>query len=292
MKTTFTTIVQKGVEEHWGQNDQFTWSGARIAGALMLLFAAGGAAAPESGPSFSCVHVTSKVNKLICSSPKLSALDRQLAMLFNNMQGQPLDQTKLRHDEDRWLGALQRDCSEAACVQTRYEKRIATLKEESLTVASPAAYEQTRPFPAPEPLWKAARAMLGRSCTYAANVAGPMIPEFTRPVRFLPVILSGGVTVVAERHGVRFAFLTMTADNGACEIEDVVALPASTVPDRFLQCSNIDPQISGFGVRNLVTHRLDAFWEVSAEQHKLIRIPMGVLAIEKSVRCQTPETGE
>ena len=187
---------------------------------------------------------------------------------------------------------MQRECSDAACVQTSYEERIAELKDESLRVASPAAYEQTLPFPTPEPLWRAVRAMVGRPCTYVANVAGPVIPEFTRSVRFLPVILSGGVTVVAEREGVRFAFLTNTGENNACEIDDVVALPASAVPDRFLQCSNIDPQISGFGVRNGTTHKLDAFWEVSAEQHKLIRVAMGVLAIEKSVRCRQPETGE
>ncbi|MGA8025505.1 MAG: hypothetical protein WB992_00040 [Bryobacteraceae bacterium] len=292
MNPSFSTFVEMGIGEHMARNDRFLWSGARIAGTLIVLLAAVGGAAPESGPSFSCAHVTSKVNKLICGSPKVSALDRQLAMLFNNMQGQPLDRKGLRQDEDRWLGALQRECSDDACVQTRYEERIAELKDESLRVASPAAYDETLPFPAPEPLWKAARAMVGRSCTYAANVAGPVIPEFTRSVRFLPVILSGGVTVVAEKDGARFAFLTKTADDGACEIEDVVALPASAIGGRFLQCSNIDPQISGFGVRNGATQKLDAFWEVSAKQHILIRVPLGVLAIENSVRCRQPETGE
>ncbi len=34
----------------------------------------------DTGPSFSCAHVTSQVNKLICGTPELSRLDRQLVL--------------------------------------------------------------------------------------------------------------------------------------------------------------------------------------------------------------------
>ena len=274
------------------RNLSLIWPSVLPGAALMVSFAVTPAAAQETGPSFSCAHVTSQVNELICGSPKLSALDRQLAVVFTNMEGQPIDHKKLREDESRWLAALQRDCSDAKCVQTRYEERIAELKDMSLRVASPAAYQETLPFPAPGALWNAARAMVGTSCAHEANTVGPMIPGFTRSARFLAVILADDVTVVGERMGVRFAFLTRTLDGGGCEIEDVVTLPTSATGDRFLQCSNIDPPISGFGVRDGATHKLVAFWEVESERHKLSRVPMGVLAIEGSVRCQQPETGE
>jgi uncharacterized protein YecT (DUF1311 family) len=233
------------------------------------------------GPSFSCAHVTSQVNKLICGSSKLSALDRELVDVFNNMRGQPIDQKKLRLDENAWLAAMQRDCADAACVESRYEARIAELKDQSLRAASPAAYEETRPFPAPASLMAEAKALIGKACEY---------PGFTKPARFLPVILAGGTTVVRERAGVRFAFLQVSAPS--CEIRDVVALPATAVGDRFLQCSVIDPAMTGFGVRNAQTHGLDGFWAVDGDTHKIERVAMGVLGIEKAVKCQQPESGE
>jgi hypothetical protein len=71
-----------------------------------------------------------------------------------------------------------------------------------------------------------------------------------------------------------------------------VALPAAAIGARFLQCSVTDPMLNGFGVRNAQTHGLDAFWSVDPDTHKFNRVPMTVLGIEKSVKCQQPETGE
>jgi hypothetical protein len=247
----------------------------------------------DTGPSFSCAHVTSQVNKLICGSNALSSLDRELANVFNNMRGQPLDQKKLRLDENAWLAGLQRDCQDVACIQNSYQARLAALREQSLQAASPAAYAETRPFFAPAGLLSQARALVGTPCSYEHNVAGPIIPGFAPAARFLPVILAGGVTVVREKDGARFAFLTFSPAGGSsCEIRDVVALPATAVGDRFLQCSVIDPALNGFGVRNLRTHQLDGFWSIDAESRKIARVAMGVLGIEKAVKCQQPESGE
>lgn len=249
--------------------------------------------AQETGPSFSCAHVTSKVNHLICTSAVLSALDRELANVFQNMRGQPLDQKKLRSDEDAWLAALHHDCQDAACIQQRYEARLAQLRVQSLQAASPAAYAETRPFAVPAALLAEAQALVGTPCSYQKNVVGPVIPGFATAARFLPVILAGGVTVVRQKDGRRFAFLTFSAPgSGSCEIRDVAALPASAVGDRFLQCSVADPALSGFGVRNGTTHALDGFWSVDPDTHKMERVAMGVLGIEKAVKCRQPESGE
>jgi len=264
----------------------------RVAFVLALATAAFAQDQP-TGPSFSCAHVTSQVNKLICASPALSALDRQLATVFNNMRGQPLDQTKLQSDENAWLASMRRDCTDEACVQRKYEERLAALRDQSLRVASPAVYEETRPFPAPAAAMAQAQALVGKPCAYRENVAGPIVPGFEGASRFLPVTLAGGVIVVREKDGARFAFLTFSPPGqSGCEIRDVVALPQSASGDRFLQCSSLDPQLSGFGVRNATTHALDAFWSVDGETHKINRVPMGVLGIAKAVKCQQPETGE
>jgi uncharacterized protein YecT (DUF1311 family) len=249
--------------------------------------------AADTGPSFSCAHVTSQVNKLICGSSALSALDRDLALVFGNMQGQPIDQQQLKADQKAWLAALLRDCQDEACIKGRYETRIAALREQSLRAASPAAYEETRPFPTPAPLLAQARALVGTACSYQPGVAGPVIPGFPKAARFQPVILAGGTTVVREKDGARFAFLVFSPPGAnGCQIRDVVALPASAVGDRFLQCSATDPAVTGFGVRNAQTHGLDGFWSVDANTHKIERVAMSVLGIEKSVKCRQPETGE
>jgi len=241
------------------------------------------------GPSFSCAHVTSQVNKLICGSAALSALDRELADVFSNMQGQPLDQKKLQAEERAWLAAMLKDCADEACIETRYKARIAELRAESLKAASPAAYAETRPFPAPAATMALARAQLGKPCSYQPNVAGAVIPGFPKTARFLDVILAAGTVTVREKAGTRLAFLISSE---GCHILDVVALPASAAGDRFLQCFVADPALSGFGVRNASTHGLDGFWAVDAETQKIERVAMGVLGIEKVVRCQQPERGE
>ena len=258
---------------------------------LAVAVATFGAQAQESGPSFSCGHVSSQVNKLICASSKLSALDRELAMVFNNMRGQPIDQKKLRSDEDAWLASLQRDCSDEACIQKKYEQRLAALRDQSLQVASPAQYAETRPFPAPAALWEQAHALVGKPCSYQPNIVGPVIAGFEAAPHFLPVILAAGVTVVRQKEGVLFAFL-ISPGASKCEVEDVVTLPASTSSGRFLQCSVPDPPLTGFGIRNAKTHGLDAFWSVNPDTHKMDRVAMGVLSIEKAIKCQQPETGE
>jgi hypothetical protein len=42
-----------------------------------------------------------------------------------------------------------------------------------------------------------------------------------------------------------------------------------------------DPELNGFGVRNLETHGLDGFWAVDKETHKLDQIAIGVLGWRK-----------
>jgi uncharacterized protein YecT (DUF1311 family) len=257
-----------------------------------LLLSLLASAQTQTGPSFSCAHVTSQVNKIICASPALSALDRDLANVFTNMQGQPIDHKKLQSDEQAWLASLLHDCKDESCIETRYKARLAELRNQSLHTASPATYDETRPFPASPELLKQAQSLIGKSCSYQPNVAGAVIPGFTKAQRFLDVIFAAGVATVREKQGTRFAFLIASSPDNACHILDVVTLPATAVGDRFLQCSNFDPALNGFGVRNAKTHALDGFWAINPETHKIDRVPVGVLGIEKSIRCQQPENGE
>ena len=46
------------------------------------------------GPSFDCARVTSQVNRTICASPELSALDRQLADHYRVLLAQSGDEAR------------------------------------------------------------------------------------------------------------------------------------------------------------------------------------------------------
>ena len=59
-----------------------------FAAAAMLIAGFTVHTASAAAPSFDCAKVTSAVNKLICTSPELSALDAKLARDFDNTKFQ------------------------------------------------------------------------------------------------------------------------------------------------------------------------------------------------------------
>ena len=241
-------------------------------------------------PSFPCVHVTSPVNKLICSTPRLAQLDQELAVVFDNMQGQPIDHKKLRTDEYAWIATLQRDCSDIACIEAHYRARLHVLQHESLQVASPASYEETRPFPVPADLLAMVADRIGKRCGSGAGLIDASIPGFHRENRFQPILGDGFVVVVRQGGSHKFAFLPTSAQNKPqCWVRDAAALPSGVSSSSFLQCSSDDPQTSGFGVRDLSHGNLIAFWAVRKGQATFARVPIKILGIEKSVRCSQPE---
>ena len=168
--------------------------------------------------------------------------------------------------------------------------RIKELADESLRAASPAAYEETRPFPAPENVAAEGGAAIGTACASSAQGLGPIVAGFTVPPRFIPVVSKAGLIAVREKGGVRFAFL-LSMDDGNCQIRDAVVLPAQTTGDTFLQCAVVDPPLAGFGVRDPKTHGLYAFWSIEADT-QIHRVPMGVLGVQGNVKCHQPESGE
>ena len=268
----------------------------RLTGASLLLFFAALPwhlrAQQSDGPSFSCAHVTSQVNRLICSSPHLATLDRELALVFNNMQGQPVDHKHLHASEDAWLAAMHRDCQDATCVESRYMARLRALRDVSLQVASPAAYEETRPFPAPDSIRLKAEESVGKPCTTRAGLVDASIPGFQLATSFLPVFGTGYVIVVRQSSGHLFAFLISSASSSeGCLVRDEIALPPILRASRFLQCSNAEPPLTGFGIRDEMS-ALIAFWTIDATELGLQRVPTRVMGIETTIRCRQPESAD
>jgi uncharacterized protein YecT (DUF1311 family) len=250
---------------------------------LIVLSAAHTASA--AAPSFDCAKVTSAVNRMICASPELSALDAKLARDFDNTKFQGGIAAKaLRAEEDAWLRNVRDACADAACLKSAYEARDAALLDESERAASPAAYDETRPFPVDPARLADARSLVGKSCT---TVSGGL-PGYATPKGFLNVLLNGDVVLPMEKGGARFAFLIAGQASQACKIIDVVALPDAAHADSFLACSIVDMDSYGFGMRLAGHKEVVGYWTVM--DGRLMRQPIGVLG--GNMHCQEPESGE
>jgi len=252
-------------------------------------------AAPSdaSGPSFDCGRVHSGINKLICATPDIAALDRKLAADFNNAKYQGgSDGSTLQAAEDAWLRDIRNKCADATCLRNAYQARDAKILDDSLRAASPASYADTRPFPVDPATWSEARSFVGQSCSSNPRDIHIARPGFSTPKGFLVIIGPGGFFVEAlEKNATRFAFLVRVAGtSGACTIRDVAALPPPDKANAYLQCS-IDDIGMGPGMRRAGKSDVVAFWTIDAEKSALQRQPVNVLG-QGTIRCQQPESGE
>jgi uncharacterized protein YecT (DUF1311 family) len=247
-------------------------------------------------PGFDCARAKSHVERVICATPELAKLDAQLGDIFLNMSGQTgLDARALRRDEDRWLLKVRGACSDVACLEIAYQKRIGTLKDRSLQTASPVAYAETRPFPAEPSLLANARSFLGKSCDLLLQPSNASASGYLPVKGFLPVVTATASVQAFAKERSRFAFLMANSADGQCRIRDVVALPDPSIANALLQCDSPesdDSAMTGIGMRLVGDRKVVAYWSIDTQANKLDRLPLGVLGVENTMRCREPETGE
>jgi uncharacterized protein len=263
----------------------------------LLLVLCGSAPALADGPSFDCSRVTATVTKTICANPTLSALDRKLADDFNNIHAQgDIDAKALDADESKWLRDVRNRCTTTACIEKAYQDRDAALLDQSLKAASPAAYAETRPFPAAASTYAAAKSLVGASCNSRdlPNSAG-----FTATADYRPILLGPDWEVLPRmKDGTWFAFLFDLRKADDCRITDVVTLPGPNLADAWLSCTvpaddgSSTPQSIGAGMRLGGKKELVGYWDVAEGQAKLMREPIDLLDWSSTMVCRQPETGD
>ena len=242
-----------------------------------------------AGPSFDCRRATSEVNRMICASSELSALDRKLASDYESTVHQGnIDGKKLQLEEGRWLRETRNACTTEACLKSAYRAQDEAILDMSLRAASPAAYDDSRPFLAPVPALSAARALIGTSCD-----GGPSQPlAGTSSIKgFHPVIAREGYVVPLSVSGYPFAFWLVRSEStpSQCIVREVAALPPPGAGTRFMQCHLSDVS-HGFAVRSSTGSTL-AYWSIADGPVALRREPIHVIG-EQDLHCQAPETGE
>ncbi len=80
-------------------------------------------------PSFNCRHARTRSEKMICSSPRLAAQDRQMASLYYDLMAgaDPATRGHLRRSRDAFLGRREQ-CRSENCVGSTYASRMAELR--------------------------------------------------------------------------------------------------------------------------------------------------------------------
>ena len=80
--------------------------------------------------SFNCRRATSQVNRMICASESLAALDREMSAVFNSARDRADPSVRDALDDSRvdFLNRKQR-CSSEACIARVYQERIADLED-------------------------------------------------------------------------------------------------------------------------------------------------------------------
>jgi uncharacterized protein len=264
--------------------------------ALAFLIAALPAAHAQNAPSFNCAKAALAVEQMICADPALAAADRDLADTYNNISHQGgINAKKLRLEEDAWLANTRNKCTDKACIEAAYASRKAQLLDESQQAASPAAYVETRPFPAPAAALAIATAEIGKACG-AIGFGGQPPPPFSTIPNFLIITLPGHYIMPLRIAGTRFAFALTSTPQG-CTINDVVTLAPPDTADQFLLCAPADASLglapAGAGMRKSGSPTNIAYWDIDPATNRFIREPLSVLALDQSgLRCQQPETGD
>ena len=105
-----------------------------LATTLLLLVVEATRAQAQGGPSFDCAKASTPVERTICKSPELAKVDRDLATAYAALAAKLGGAAKdhLVKDQQRWVGNRNRACTgedAAACLKSRYENRLALLKE-------------------------------------------------------------------------------------------------------------------------------------------------------------------
>ncbi|WP_333878029.1 lysozyme inhibitor LprI family protein [Methylobacter sp.] len=120
---------------------QFVWI---ILGALSL-----GTIAQAA--SFDCGKASSKIEKLICSSPKLSALEDDFDKTYKAVQSNSSREEvqRLITDQRQWLKGARNACGDEACLTQAYSSRIEEIKPASGNVVTPLAKITTHELLAP-----------------------------------------------------------------------------------------------------------------------------------------------
>lgn len=102
---------------------------------LCLLFLFGGPSAHAS--DIQCERPDHDVEKMICASPELTALDEEMTTLYRRIEseiagvdgetGKPIN--RIKDEQTIWITTVRNRCASARCLEDAYHERMARMRE-------------------------------------------------------------------------------------------------------------------------------------------------------------------
>ncbi|HBD33653.1 MAG TPA: DUF1311 domain-containing protein, partial [Cupriavidus sp.] len=77
--------------------------------------------------SFDCAKASTKIEKLICSTPETAAADKRLGAAFAAARQKAADPQQLKAQQMDWIKQQRNVCSDAACVLKVTDDRVQQL---------------------------------------------------------------------------------------------------------------------------------------------------------------------
>jgi uncharacterized protein len=105
---------------------------------VCLLFALAFVSVQAHATAIDCSSPKDRIEQLICASPRVSALDNQLALLFDKVEsetrgvdgetGKVID--SFGNEHRRWIRRVRNHCSSEKCLLHAYRARITQVKRQ------------------------------------------------------------------------------------------------------------------------------------------------------------------
>ena len=84
------------------------------------------------GPSFDCAKASRRAERLVCATPALAKLDKELARDYRQARSATQDVEALAREQRRWLARRDR-CSDVGCLRASYEDRARAIAGSGMT---------------------------------------------------------------------------------------------------------------------------------------------------------------
>jgi uncharacterized protein YecT (DUF1311 family) len=91
--------------------------------------------------SFDCAKAGTKVEHIICDTPEISKLDKELNSAYKTALQDKAKEKQIRQEQKQWL-KNRSNCTDADCVKLAYEKRLSTLQMAVVTPNSTPVFKK------------------------------------------------------------------------------------------------------------------------------------------------------
>lgn len=92
------------------------------------------------GPSFDCAKAGTQIEKLICATPAISALDLRMSEAYKQLLSASEDPASFKKEQSAWIKEKRNACKSAECLEAEYQSRTDDLEATLQYLSKPAEF--------------------------------------------------------------------------------------------------------------------------------------------------------